>query len=104
MFDEPGNSDLTASVDFAYLREAMEPLVQTLGPISQGQFLQSMGLDVRVKKLVDHAADPARKNDITQAAERLIDPVGMGNQYKVMGIVPKSATEKEGIYPFIPLT
>lgn len=93
---------MTANVDFAYLREAIDPVAQALGPVTQRQFLLSMGLEMRTKKLVDNAADPERKMHIAQGAERLINPTGMGSQYKVMGIVPKSSIveEKEVVYPF----
>jgi NADH dehydrogenase [ubiquinone] 1 alpha subcomplex assembly factor 7 len=124
VFDTPGSSDLTANVDFAYLKEALEgtgmsmlcpmpPSILTklyenshparpLGPLSQMQFLLSLGMGTRVDKLIDSASSQERKDDISGSAKRLVDPLGMGAQYQVMGIVPSSGEgHEEEVYPFI---
>ncbi|KAK0500165.1 S-adenosyl-L-methionine-dependent methyltransferase [Armillaria luteobubalina] len=41
VFDRPGECDLTANVDFGYIKEAMGDLVPTYGPLPQSQFLKS---------------------------------------------------------------
>jgi NADH dehydrogenase [ubiquinone] 1 alpha subcomplex assembly factor 7 len=64
------------------------------------QFLLSLGMGTRVDKLIDSAPTPERKDDISGSAKRLVDPLGMGAQYQVMGIVPKEEQEEE-VYPFI---
>lgn len=66
--------------------------------LSQGEFLLSMGLQERVKKLVKTAEDAERKTLIEGGASRLVDPKGMGGQYKVMGIVSKN--EGQNVWPF----
>jgi len=48
---QPGLTDITANVDFASLKQAMSPAVQTHGPITQRQFLLSMGIEVRTTRL-----------------------------------------------------
>ncbi|WWC96656.1 hypothetical protein V866_003528 [Kwoniella sp. B9012] len=105
VFDDPGNADLTANVDFAYLRESLAGTgSSSLGPISQSSFLLSLGLQPRLRKLLDSATDERRKEDIRKSAQRLIDPLGMGGQYQVMGITNDSAlrvAEGGEIYPFI---
>ncbi|WVQ65216.1 uncharacterized protein L199_003389 [Kwoniella botswanensis] len=105
VFDDPGNADLTANVDFAYLRESLTGTgSSSLGPISQSSFLLSLGLQPRLRKLLDSATDEKRKEDIRKSAQRLIDPLGMGGQYQVMGITNDSAlrvAEGGEIYPFI---
>ncbi|KAK6907652.1 hypothetical protein I203_101650 [Kwoniella mangroviensis CBS 8507] len=105
VFDDPGNADLTANVDFAYLRESLAGTgSSSLGPISQSSFLLSLGLQPRLRKLLDSATDEKRKEDIRKSAQRLIDPLGMGGQYQVMGITNDSAlrvAEGGEIYPFI---
>lgn len=45
----PGTADLTADVDFSYLRRMAEGQVASLGPIKQQTFLKNMGIDVRLK-------------------------------------------------------
>lgn len=130
-FSEPGESDLTANVDFAYLREAMDSLAlstsvpdestsvepsglsnpepsaspkvgssaRTLGPITQRDFLLRMGIGTRLNKLMEGVKDERQRNDILTAAERLVSPLGMGTQYKVMGVVPRRLEGE--VYPFI---
>jgi hypothetical protein len=45
------------------------------------------------------SAEGERKEDIRKGATRLIDTLGMGTQYQIMGIEPDSDGE---VYPFIP--
>ncbi|ORX34147.1 S-adenosyl-L-methionine-dependent methyltransferase [Kockovaella imperatae] len=100
VFDSPGESDLTANVDFAYLREAIEGTgTSALGPISQGQFLLSLGLQPRLQKLLASNTSPERKQDLIKGAQRLVDPVFMGSQYQIMGLL-SGAGEGAEVYPF----
>ena len=46
---EPGTADLTADVNFSYLKKIIDNRVTTLGPISQNTFLQNMGITVRLQ-------------------------------------------------------
>jgi NADH dehydrogenase [ubiquinone] 1 alpha subcomplex assembly factor 7 len=126
VFHEPGNCDLTANVDFAYLKEATNDLgmlvvlptvfictaiiheitiVTTYGPISQGVFLERMGLELRLQSLLKSAGSENQRKEIREAAARLVDPIGMGNEYQVMGIsneLPKPEESKDTvIWPFI---
>jgi len=39
--------------------------------------------------------DPVLKNELLQSYKRLVDPLSMGNIYKVLAITPKSSTEKK---------
>ena len=69
-----------------------------LGPIPQSAFLLRLGLQARLQKLMDTATTSERKDDIRKGATRLIDALGMGSQYQVMGI---TTTEPEvEVYPF----
>ncbi|XP_040849020.1 protein arginine methyltransferase NDUFAF7, mitochondrial isoform X2 [Ochotona curzoniae] len=47
----PGTADLTADVDFSYLRRVAQQQVASLGPIKQQTFLKNMGIDVRLKRV-----------------------------------------------------
>ncbi|KAH6913130.1 S-adenosyl-L-methionine-dependent methyltransferase [Coprinopsis sp. MPI-PUGE-AT-0042] len=87
LFHEPGQCDITADVDFEYLKEGMGGLVKTHGPLTQATFLNRMALAGRVAALVRNAPAEERKNTIREAAERLVDEQGMGGQYKVLGVV-----------------
>jgi NADH dehydrogenase [ubiquinone] 1 alpha subcomplex assembly factor 7 len=101
IFDKPGSSDLTANVDFAYLRESLEDIATAFGPVPQGKFLLSMGLEPRLEKLVAAATDAETTERIRKGAKRLIDTTGMGSQYQVMGFGVGPASEGE-VYPFPP--
>lgn len=48
----PGTADLTADVDFSYLRRMSQGKVASLGPIKQQTFLRNMGIDVRLKVMI----------------------------------------------------
>lgn len=45
----PGTADLTADVDFSYLRKMAQGKTATLGPIKQREFLKNMGIDLRLQ-------------------------------------------------------
>ncbi|KAN0134557.1 S-adenosyl-L-methionine-dependent methyltransferase [Lactarius tabidus] len=102
-FDCPGQADLTVNVDFAYLAEALSGTAMAHGPLSQRSFLLQMGLGTRVNALQRTAASPERGDALTEAAARLVDPVGMGKEYKVMGLTGGAArtADAEGVWPFV---
>lgn len=74
------------------------PDTYSLSAIPQSAFLLQLGLGARLQRLLDSATTPERKEDIRRAVTRLIDPLGMGTQYQVMGIT----TTEPGVevYPF----
>ncbi|KAK1927657.1 S-adenosyl-L-methionine-dependent methyltransferase [Papiliotrema laurentii] len=99
IFEEPGTADLTANVDFTYLKESLaDSGTHTLGPIPQSAFLLRLGLQARLQKLLDSAPTPERKEDLRQGAMRLIDRLGMGSQYQVMGVT--TTPPEVEVYPF----
>lgn len=49
MLTSPGSADLTADVDFSYLRRAAGGGVACVGPITQRAFLKNMGIDTRMQ-------------------------------------------------------
>jgi NADH dehydrogenase [ubiquinone] 1 alpha subcomplex assembly factor 7 len=75
-FEEPGNRDLTAHVDFATLNAAaMAEGVAVAGPVGQGAFLTALGIDARAQALT--AAAPDRAEGIAADRARLVDEMGM---------------------------
>ncbi|KAF9787471.1 S-adenosyl-L-methionine-dependent methyltransferase [Thelephora terrestris] len=103
VFHQPGECDLTANVDFAFLKEAVSDLLLTHGPISQADFLTRMGIDVRVEALKSQASTE-RADEIEKAAKRLTDLTGMGKQYKVLGFTSAAVPgEDNGPWPFVKL-
>ncbi|KAK7006139.1 protein arginine methyltransferase NDUFAF7 [Favolaschia claudopus] len=98
-FHTPGECDLTANVDFAYLKEATAGLVvPTHGPLTQADFLERMGLSMRIEALTRDKAERDAQH-IRMAAQRLVDLKGMGGEYQVLGV---GGQPREGVvWPFV---
>jgi SAM-dependent MidA family methyltransferase len=94
VLDRPGEADLTAHVDFEVLSKALAAggaLVH--GPITQGAFLQAMGIAERARVLGAKSGASA-----DEACERLAGEAQMGNLFKVL------AATSPGLaipYPFV---
>jgi SAM-dependent MidA family methyltransferase len=95
LLDDPGNADLSAHVDFGQIAQtARENGASTHGPVNQGDFLDALGLRERARRLA--TTNPDFAGEIFAAVERLIDPVEMGVLFKVLAVVPGSATKPAG--------
>ncbi len=76
--------------------------VEVHGPVEQGPFLESMGIEQRAEVLRKAAAatagGEAKAVDIEKAWRRLVDrgPEGMGKLYKVLAILPENEEEAAG--------
>ena len=102
---DPGTADLSADVDFASLKQVIKERsgklvwsytcaslfliihiidITAFGPITQSEFLQSLGIHARVEKLFRSAKSSASRKAILDGAERLMDPKQMGRIYKVL--------------------
>jgi SAM-dependent MidA family methyltransferase len=82
----PGTVDLTAHVDFAAVATAAQAGgARVFGPVPQGQFLSSLGIELRTGRLL-RKATPAQAEALLSGCQRLIDPAGMGSLFKVMAI------------------
>jgi SAM-dependent MidA family methyltransferase len=90
--ESPGESDLTAHVDFAALaREADAAGARVHGPVHQAQFLLSLGIRERAETL-QREASPRQAQSITSALARLTDfsmPTSMGRLFKALAITPR---------------
>jgi len=83
---DPGEADITAHVDFLSLMHVAEGEGNALyGPVSQGNFLRSMGAEVRLNMLLKHAEGEQRKNLIA-GLERLVSPQAMGELFQVIAV------------------
>jgi len=69
---------------------------EAFGPVSQGQFLASMGIVQRVEKQIEaDSTTDEQAYALYSALERLLAPDQMGERYKVLAI----ARKKEGLFP-----
>jgi len=117
----PGGIDVTADVDFAALREAVNNGMDIMramereaeaeaaeqrgtaltdapfafGPVTQGRFLMKMGAVDRVVALIEKdSTTDEQAEDLCNALERLTQPDHMGERYKVLAI----ARKRDGIF------
>jgi NADH dehydrogenase [ubiquinone] 1 alpha subcomplex assembly factor 7 len=97
VLDHVGGADVTAHVDFEALAKGfMAGGVDLLPMLTQGQFLNAMGLEMRLQKL-SAKLDGALQADFVAGAKRLVEPAQMGDLFKVMAIAQKS---RQPLYPF----
>jgi NADH dehydrogenase [ubiquinone] 1 alpha subcomplex assembly factor 7 len=83
-FELPGETDLSAHVDFATLPAMAEARGACwLGTTTQGAWLKALGIEQRADALSEFA--PQHREAIHSAMHRLIAPEQMGDLFKVMG-------------------
>ena len=82
----PGEADLSAHVDFAACAAAARAAGAIgHGPVSQGRFLERLGIGVRRDRLIE-TASPERHASIRAACRRLTDGEAMGELFKVLAL------------------
>ncbi len=97
--DDPGQSDLTAHVDFERLAMAARAsgcAHTRLTP--QGVFLERLGITARAQALIKNLNVPEQKRLIS-AHRRLTHPDEMGNLFKVLGLYPAQSAPPPGLEP-----
>ncbi|KAL5582388.1 hypothetical protein UlMin_014830 [Ulmus minor] len=109
ILDDPGSADLSTYVDFASIRHSAKEVsgdVSVHGPITQSQFLGSLGINFRVEALLQSCTDEQAES-LRTGYWRLVGdgeapfwegpddqaPIGMGTRYLAMAIVNK----KQGV-------
>ncbi len=91
----PGESDISAHVDFMALAKAAQDGGATVyGPVTQCNFLADLGIGPRAERLM--IANPLQARDIASGVDRLVNPQMMGALFKVIALMPKSATQPPG--------
>lgn len=81
----PGEADLTSHVDFAAVARATAAAGAAVwGPITQGDFLRRLGIDLRLDRLA--AARPEVAAELAAGCRRLTEPEGMGTLFKVLAL------------------
>ncbi|WCJ20821.1 hypothetical protein M5689_003026 [Euphorbia peplus] len=109
ILDNPGSADLSVYVDFPSIRRSAEEAsddVSVHGPITQSQFLGSLGINFRVEALLPNCTEEQAES-LRTGYWRLVGegeapfwegpddqaPIGMGTRYMAMAIVNK----KQGV-------
>ncbi|KAH7686562.1 Protein arginine methyltransferase NDUFAF7 protein [Dioscorea alata] len=105
ILDDPGTADLSAYVDFASVRHSAEEAsedISVYGPMTQSQFLGSLGINFRVEALLQNCTEEQAES-LRTGYWRLVGdgeapfwegpdeqtPIGMGSRYLAMAIVNK---------------
>ncbi|XP_036397931.1 protein arginine methyltransferase NDUFAF7, mitochondrial [Megalops cyprinoides] len=83
----PGTADLTADVDFSYLRRMAGDRVACFGPITQREFLQNMGVDVRLQVLLRNNPDASTRAQLVRGFDMLMNPEKMGERFKFFALL-----------------
>jgi len=97
VLDEPGESDLTAHVDFeAIARNALD--VQVSGMTRQGVLLERLGITQRARLLAETLSGEALESHIA-AHRRLTHPDEMGTLFKAIALSPKGSPPPPGFNP-----
>ena len=97
---DPGEADLTAHVDFsAMARSARAAGAAVYGPIDQGDFLLSLGVDARTQALSERTPD--RADEFAIARHRLIGKSEgeMGALFKAMAVANRVLPTPPGFEP-----
>lgn len=82
----PGKADLTAHVDFSALADEARKAGLEMEPVTtQAAFLTRLGIGARAAMLAE-TATPAQKQDLAQAANRLVAGDQMGETFKVLAL------------------
>ena len=92
----PGDADLSAHVDFSACAEAARKMgARSHGPVTQGRFLERLGIDIRRDRLMEAAA-PEQRAAIRSACHRLTDPAAMGELFKVLALTDRDTPTPPG--------
>jgi SAM-dependent MidA family methyltransferase len=91
-----GNCDLTTHVDFGSLVQAADVVgAMVHGPVSQAQWLSSLGIFERAKSL-RQGTTPRQAGEIEAALTRLTGSGAMGELFKVMAVTAAQMGEPPG--------
>jgi NADH dehydrogenase [ubiquinone] 1 alpha subcomplex assembly factor 7 len=100
-FENPGEHDLTAHVNFLELANlARMRNLRVSGPVEQGPWLVSLGIDARTDALAVTAPD--RSSDVFAMRDRLVEPGQMGSLFKVLAVSSENWPAPEGFAPLKP--
>ncbi|WZZ01637.1 hypothetical protein YC2023_073965 [Brassica napus] len=106
ILDYPGSADLSAYVDFPSIKHSAEEASENVtvhGPMTQSQFLGSLGINFRVDALLQNC-DDEQTESLRSGYWRLVGdgeapfwegpdeqtPIGMGERYLAMAIVNRN--------------
>ncbi|XP_035379997.1 protein arginine methyltransferase NDUFAF7, mitochondrial isoform X3 [Electrophorus electricus] len=90
VLEAPGTADLTADVDFSYLRRMAGDAVVCMGPITQRAFLKNMGIDARLQVLLRSCHDATTRAQLIHGCDMLTSPEKMGSRFQFFSLLAPS--------------
>lgn len=85
---DPGEADLTADVDFSYLKNHLNDRATVFGTICQSEFLMRCGFRQRLDVLLSNASQRG-KESLISGSNMIVNE--MGQRYKFLAIFPKDS-------------
>jgi len=84
-YEAPGEQDITAHVNFTALRAAAEQAgLESLGLVTQSQFLMGIGEDTQFSDAFEDARLPQERAKRALQLKHLVTPAGMGEMFQVL--------------------
>ncbi|XP_070843544.1 protein arginine methyltransferase NDUFAF7, mitochondrial isoform X1 [Chaetodon trifascialis] len=87
VLSSPGSADLTADVDFSYLRRMAGGGVACLGPVTQRNFLKNMGIDSRMQVLLRNCSDASTRKQLISSYDMLTNAAKMGERFHFFSLL-----------------
>ncbi|MDC1382507.1 SAM-dependent methyltransferase [Candidatus Puniceispirillum sp.] len=98
IFYQPGNADVSHWVDFSALSQTIkEAGARLIGPVTQSEFLQEIGIIQRAETLAKLADNKTRRS-LFAAVDRLISNQQMGSAFKVALLLPPGTGTPPGFF------
>ncbi|XP_068564414.1 protein arginine methyltransferase NDUFAF7, mitochondrial [Cebidichthys violaceus] len=94
VLSSPGSADLTADVDFGFLRRMAGGGVACLGPVTQRTFLKNMGIDSRMQVLLRNCSDASTRQQLIGSYDMLTNGAKMGERFHFFGLLHHSRLAK----------
>ncbi|XP_004083986.1 protein arginine methyltransferase NDUFAF7, mitochondrial [Oryzias latipes] len=94
VLSSPGSADLTADVDFSYIRRMAGEGVTCLGPVAQKTFLKNMGIDVRMQVLLRNCSDLSTRKQLISSYDMLTSSSKMGERFQFFSLLHPSRFSK----------
>ncbi len=99
----PGAADLSTQVDFKALAEAArDGGAAVFGPVPQGTFLRTFGIEARALQLLERAR-PEQRRELRAGLFRLTDPAAMGELFKVLVLARPKGPPPPGFHAPTPM-
>lgn len=98
VLEAPGQADITAHVDFSIIKNTAKSSssdIRVYGPITQSDFLNTLGINIRAD-ILTKKLDRDRRENILSGVKRLTDKEQMGELFKCLAIAHKNLPTPAG--------